>query len=37
LVPLHPFIYIIGGALVGIGMLIGAIGSAISLSRYMDV
>ncbi len=37
LVPLHPFLYIIGGALVIIGTLIGAIGSAISLSRYMDV
>ena len=37
LVPLYPFLYIIGGALAIIGMLIGAIGSAISLSRYMDV
>lgn len=37
LIPIHPFLYIIGGALIIIGTLIGAIGSAISLSRYMDV
>lgn len=37
LVPHYPFIFIIGGILIVSGMLIGAIGSAISLSRYMDV
>lgn len=37
LIPIHPFLYIIGGALIIIGTLIGAIGSVISLSRYMDV
>lgn len=37
LVPLNPFLFIIGGILIIIGTLIGAIGSAISLSRYMDV
>ncbi len=37
LVPLYPFLFIIGGILIIIGTLIGAIGSAISLSRYMNV
>ncbi|MBO5244779.1 MAG: permease-like cell division protein FtsX [Selenomonadales bacterium] len=37
LVPHDPFIFIIGGILIVSGTLIGAIGSAISLSRYMDV
>lgn len=37
LVPLYPFLFIIGGILIIIGTFIGAIGSAISLSRYMNV
>lgn len=37
LVPIYPFLFIIGGILIIIGTLIGAIGSAISLSRYMNV
>ncbi len=37
LVPLDPFVYLIGGVLILIGMLIGAIGSCISIRRFMNV
>ena len=37
LVPLMPFIYQLSGGLVGVGIVVGAIGSTISLKQYMKV
>ena len=37
LVPLMPFIYQLSGGLVGVGIIVGAIGSTISLKQYMKV
>lgn len=37
LVPMYPFIYTLGGALLGVGIVVGAIGSTISLKQYMTV
>lgn len=37
LVSMYPFIYQLGGSLLLISMIIGAIGSTISLKRYMKV
>ena len=36
-VPLIPFIYQLSGGLVGVGIIVGAIGSTISLKQYMKV
>ena len=37
LVPMMPFIYQLSAGLVGIGVIVGAIGSTISLKQYMKV
>ena len=37
LVPLMPFIYQLSGGLVGVGIIVGAIGSTISLKQYIKV
>ena len=37
LVPMMPFIYELSLGLVGVGVLVGAIGSTISLKQYMKV
>ena len=37
MVSMYPFMYQLGGILLVIAMIIGAIGSTISLKRYMKV
>lgn len=37
IVPMYPFLYSLTGALLGVGVIVGSIGSTISLKQYMKV